>query len=93
MPEVTAPNVAELEVRTIHVPLAPVSDSYAVGHLDMKLDRELRTTLRRMYDGLDQSGARLKNGKRISGPPDVIRYVLERAGVEKPDAPDAPDVG
>lgn len=47
-------------------------------HLDVQLyDAEHRATLRKLFAGLDESGARLANGKRIANHADAVRWVLE----------------
>lgn len=49
-------------------------------HVEAQLDGDQAAALKRAFVGLDEAGARLANGRRITSNADVIRYLLERIG-------------
>lgn len=81
----TAPEepAAEPIAREITVSFAlPVSQAPVTGycsrHIDIRLSGPQAEALRRLQDGLDGTGKRLANGKRVVNNADAIRYVLEQ---------------
>lgn len=63
----------------IEVPVgpAPPKEHYTSRHLNVQLDPEQATMLVRIKNGLDQSHARLKNGRPVYNQADTVRYILE----------------
>ncbi len=57
-------------------------------HCEARLDRPQADTLRRVFNGLDATGARLRNGKRIASNADVVRWILERVAEGEADRAD-----
>lgn len=63
---------------TMRLPVSlDLGDRYMTDRLDLRLIGHQKFALRRLLDGLDAAGARLANGRRVTSPPDVIRYLLE----------------
>jgi len=70
-------------IKTLNLPLAPLrEDVYLTEHLDFRLSIPNRRTLRRLFDGLDEAGARLPNGRRVVSVSDAVRFVLDRLADE-----------
>ncbi len=75
---------------SIDVPLGQVDlDQVAAGKLHLsrhveigRLTHDQKLALRRLQRGLDQSGARLANGKRIGSNADAVRWLLEQVAKE-----------
>ena len=59
---------------------APVmqGSGYAQRRLDVVLDEESSNSLRDLLQGLQQSDAKLKNGKTVTRSGDAVRWVLEQ---------------
>lgn len=69
----------ELDPRIIEVPLGEIPPAvYITRHVEVNLDHLQSCTLRRVFEGLDSSGARLVNGKRVASSSDVVRWLLEQ---------------
>lgn len=65
-------------VATIQVPVAQIAaGNYAAMHVNLNLDKEQARTLKQLRAGLDQAGARLREGRRVQSSADTIRYLLE----------------
>ena len=68
----------------------PIDEAQPPGHVsnhaDCKLDRNQATTLRRIQNELDRSGAKLANGRRVVTGPDALRWILEQIGVASDNA-------
>jgi len=61
------------------VPLAePPEGAYRQRHLDIQLDSRQAEALRRMFDGLHASAAKLANDWFVNTPGDAVRWMLER---------------
>ena len=76
---------AEIPTALIECPLAELSgDGYFAnpdsGHVAARLDRRQALALNRLYRGLDQTGARMANEKRIFSRADAVRWLLEQLG-------------
>jgi len=64
---------------TVTIPTADYGPNDNVArHVDIQLDTHQAKALKRAFVGLDHSGARLANGRRIASNADVVRYVLEQ---------------
>jgi len=64
----------------IEVPVAEEMDLekvYCPRHVEVQLDSEQAKVMRRMYDGLHGDGHKLRNGRYVQRPADVIRWMLE----------------
>ena len=70
-------------------PLAPVSDAYRQRHVDVHLTADQALALRRLFDGLRNTGIMLANGYFINRPTDAVRWLLEQLG--RSDAPGRAD--
>lgn len=67
------------EQSIIEVPLGEIPPAvYITRHIEVNLDHVQSCTLRRVFEGLDASGARLVNGKRVASASDVVRWLLEQ---------------
>lgn len=63
----------------IEAQLAPLFEqAYRPTHVEARLDPAQARVLRRLLDGLDQAGARLRNGRRVGSPADSVRWLLEQ---------------
>lgn len=65
----------------VELPVANLPESH--GNIPQRIDagfltRQQGVALKRLLRGLDDAGARLQNGKRITHKTDVIRYLLEQ---------------
>lgn len=70
-----------LQTVPLAVPLAPLDETVCIiGHVEAQLSRTQRRTLRRIFDGLDQSGSRLANGRRVGSAADAVRWMIEQVG-------------
>lgn len=83
--EETPPEPAEIATVLIECPLAELSGdgNFANpdrGHVQALLDRRQALTLNRLFKGLDDTGARLANSKRLASRADVVRWLLEQLG-------------
>ena len=69
---------------SIEVELGPKpAGIYVSRHVEVRLEGAQAETLRKVFDGLALSAARLGNGRYVSSVPDAIRWLLEeiaRAG-------------
>jgi hypothetical protein len=64
---------------TISVPLGEITlGGYMNYHAESQLDHSQAITLRRITQGLDQTGAKLKNGSRVTKPAHTIKWLLEQ---------------
>ena len=64
---------------TIELPTAPAREhAYVPSHVESRLNGDQGMALRRLFDGLDAAGCRLKNERRIGSMAEAARYVLER---------------
>lgn len=78
-PVVAEPRETVIYKARIELPLATFRpEVYLHSHVEVRLDPPQQVALRRLFDGLDLAGARLKNGRRVSSPPDCVRYLLEQ---------------
>ena len=78
-PPAVKPAPPKLRKATATVELAPFRDNvHTPTHVEVRFEPAQARTMRRLYDGLDQAGVRLKNGRRVGSPADCIRYVLEQ---------------
>ena len=50
----------------------------AQGHVQALLDRRQALAINRLFKGLDDTGARLANGRRIGSKADAVRWLLEQ---------------
>ena len=63
----------------IELPVEPLDpDAYLKRHIDLQLNRQQATGLRRVFDALHRRGVKLANKRYVQSPVDVIRYVLEQ---------------
>jgi hypothetical protein len=70
----------ESNLALIQVPLGEVeAGEYMQGHVNLQLNKDQARTLKQIRVGLDQSGARLRDGRRVVNCADTIRYLLENA--------------
>lgn len=77
----TVETPAELPAGRIEaIPLGPLPpDAWLPRHVDCQLRTpEQRENLKRISIGLDQAGARLKSGQRVTNYAEAIRWLLER---------------
>lgn len=64
---------------TIDAPLAAVVPSgNCTRNLNVRLERHQAIVLRRLRNGLEDCGARLKNGSEVTDNSKVIRWLLEQ---------------
>lgn len=49
-------------------------------HVEVRFTPEQKRAMRRLFDGLDESGARMANGKRVASAADCVRWILDRLG-------------
>lgn len=54
--------------------------AYRSRHVEARLDGAQAETMKRLFRGLDQVGARLANGRRVGSNADAVRWVLEQVG-------------
>lgn len=67
------------DVVMVECPLGEVPPhEYAQQHVEVQLNEPQAFALKRLVEGLDLAGARLNNERRITEPPDALRYLLER---------------
>lgn len=59
---------------------ALVEGDYKPRHVSIILFGEQQIAMKRLFRGMDETGARLKNGRRVSSNADVVRYLLEQVG-------------
>ena len=63
----------------IILPVAPLSDGHLPRHIEVgRLTRAQSIALRRLRQGMDETGVRLENKRRIASVADVVRYILEQ---------------
>lgn len=73
-----------MDRHVIEVPLGTIPEGvYITRHVEVQLDHSQACTLRRLVEGLDASGARLANGKRVTAAADVVRWLLEQAATDR----------
>lgn len=82
-PEPVEEKPAEIATVLVECPLAELSgDGYFAnpdqGHVQAQLDRHQALTLNRLLKGLDDTGARLANTKRVGSRADAVRWLLEQ---------------
>jgi hypothetical protein len=66
---------------TIEVPMGEVSlDSYLSRHVEVQLDQDQRHSLRRLLNGLRESGERLSSGRAVASNSDAVKWLLEQLG-------------
>ena len=73
------------EVVRIMLPMGetPVGESYVSRHVEVNaLSHEQALAMRRLFDGLQESVARLKSGKVITHPADAVRWLLEQIAAQ-----------
>ena len=72
----------------VEIPVAPApvrEDAHRPLHVQVRLKTKAqRTAMRRLYEGLDQTGARMANGRRVHSLADAMRWVLERLEPTEP---------
>lgn len=80
----TPPAAADPEPEPIQflVPASPFGvlpplPGYARRHIDCQLSAPQAETLGRLLCGLDQAGARLQSGRRVTTAADAVRWLLE----------------
>lgn len=77
------------KVAEITLPLArELPDNFISQHrgrIDMRLDPSHLPAFKRVYAGLWENGATLKNGAHIDSPADVIKYIFEQIAVSEAD--------
>ena len=59
---------------------ALVEGDYRPRHVSIILFGEQQSAMKRLFRGMDETGSRLKNGRRVSSNADAIRYLLEQVG-------------
>lgn len=74
----------EFSFRNLSLSMPVVIDHEARSprHLDFQLTTAQGRGLRRIRDGLDHSGARLENGRRVQSYVEAIRWLLEKVAAE-----------
>lgn len=66
----------------IEIPLGEVTEAeYLSDHVDARLKTiNQRRAFRRICRGLQQTGAKTADGRPVTRPGDVVRYLLEQVG-------------
>ena len=74
-----------IQIATIDLPLGTVPPRcYVSRHCDSgNLSNAQAITLRRLLEGLQETNARLANGRRVQTSPDVLRYLLDTIGAHE----------
>lgn len=75
--------IATVEQATISVPLGPVPGEacYLSDHVEARLSTQRqRIAMRRLQHGLQESGARLADGRPVGTYGDAVRWLMERIG-------------
>lgn len=61
------------------LPLAGVAEvGYTRRHVEVQLNGPQSVAMRRLLDGMDATGCRLENGRRVASAADVVRWILEQ---------------
>jgi hypothetical protein len=70
----------ETKTTLLELPVPEIDgEAYLARHVEIaRLSVRQARALRRLCLGFDAEGARLSNGKRINGPTDALRLLLER---------------
>ena len=79
-PQPTNPTTKEIVIR---IPIGKPREGYAVpdldsGRVDMKLSSAQHLAIEKILGALDESRAKLANGKYVQNKVDAVRWVLER---------------
>ncbi len=56
----------------------PLPHAYRSTHIDVHLDQRQAEGLRRLYDGLDRTGAKLSNGRHVQSAADAVKWLLDQ---------------
>ena len=63
----------------IEVPLGPVGDDCKPRHIDVQLRTpQQREAMRRIFRGLDLTGARSADGRRVTNTAEAVRWLIEQ---------------
>lgn len=74
-------NEHDVEIKAVDVEIdVPTLDTgfYQMRRVELNLDRDQRSTLRKVFDGLQYSGAMLASGKGVRTQQDAVRWMLEQ---------------
>jgi len=78
-PIVEAPAAAPKVRRIVlELPYAPVTAGYEQRHIDVLLSHRQATAMRHVFDGLQASATKLRNGKFVQSTADAIRWLTEQ---------------
>lgn len=78
MSKVKTVEVVERTSCQVQIPLASAeSDAYISRTFDVTLVRDHAITLRRVFNAMNAQHRKLKNGRHVDSPVDVIRALLE----------------
>lgn len=66
----------------ITVPMADEAEGYAARHINLNLKTTHAATFKRLFVGLQESGARLADGHYVNSTSDVVRYLLDQLVAE-----------
>ena len=67
-----------LPIATVKVPMAPIGEEgYKARHIQVQLEGVEAVKMKSLFQGLDQEGARLANGRRVMSNADAIRWMLQ----------------
>ena len=71
-----------MKTTTIRLPWAPPvpEGTKLPRHVEVKLEPKEGAALGAVLKGLDETGARLKNGRRVYTTADAMRWILEQYG-------------
>jgi hypothetical protein len=67
----------KLKIKTFRAPVVELDGEYARRSFHVRLSREQGRGFRALADGLKLEGAKLKDGKLVKKPDDVIKWVCE----------------
>lgn len=80
---VETPAAAAAAVARVDLPLGEVPPGVFVSrHVEVQLSREQARAMRRLYEGLMNTNARLASGRRVKSPADAVRFILEQLGTD-----------
>ena len=79
VPTITVEQPPSLPTVTIAVPIAEPVDGYIPSHIDCHLrEGRLAVAFDRVFRGLDVTGARMPDGRRITHRTDAMRWLCEQ---------------
>lgn len=68
----------------LEIPVGEASpNSYKPRHVDLgEMTADQATALQKVKSGLESAGATLKNGRKVRGSTDALRFILEKIATE-----------